>query len=49
MELHSKIDKGLLSRYCITRKCTGVADRAESEINVAGGKPVILVVRPGER
>lgn len=29
----------------ITKKCTGVADRVEFEINVAGCNPVILVVR----
>ena len=28
-----------------TRQSTGVAGRAESEINVAGGNPVIVVVR----
>ena len=28
----------------ITKQCTGVAVRAESEINVAGGNPVIVVV-----
>lgn len=28
----------------ITKKCTGVAGRAEFEINVAGGNPVILGV-----
>jgi len=26
-------------------RCTGVADRAEIEVNVAGGNPVILGVR----
>jgi hypothetical protein len=32
-------------RKCgITKKCTGVADRAEFEVNVAGGNPVILDV-----
>jgi hypothetical protein len=30
----------------ITKKCTGVADRAESEINVVGRNPVILGVLP---
>ena len=30
----------------ITKKCTGVAGRAQSEINVAGGNPLILVVLP---
>jgi len=29
----------------ITKKCPGVAGRAEFEINVAGGNPVILDVR----
>ena len=29
----------------VPKQCTGVAVRAESEINVAGGKPVIVVVR----
>jgi hypothetical protein len=28
----------------IPKKCTGVAGRVESEVNVAGGNPVILVV-----
>ncbi len=28
----------------LTKKCTGVAGRAESEINVTGGNPVILGV-----
>jgi hypothetical protein len=29
-----------------TKKCTGVADRPRTEINVTGGNPVILGVRP---
>jgi hypothetical protein len=33
-----------LSKSRITKKCTGVADTAEFEINVAGGNPVILTV-----
>ncbi len=28
----------------LTIQCTGVAVRAESEINVAGGNPMIVVV-----
>ena len=34
----------LINNRGITKKCTGVADRAEIEINVAGGNPVILDV-----
>ncbi len=35
----------VLVKRRITKKCTGVAGRSESEINVAGGNPVILDVK----
>jgi hypothetical protein len=34
-----------LSTNQLTKQCTGVADRAESEIRIAGGNSVIVVVR----
>jgi hypothetical protein len=41
--------EGILRRNCRTKKCTGVAGRVQSEVNVTGGNPVILDVKFAEQ